>query len=666
MQHLKKILEKFGVLFSRNGKTYTASLKTRWILATATITIVFSFLAGGFFIKFTLDNYNIEFRRWALSLTQNLAFHMAPSTLVEDQVQLQNYLLGMMSGGELRYAVVLNSEQEILAICHPDWLFNDEIYSHSLAADSIRHYQSSKDDPIYQVVQPVFDIKEPINDERLLFARSSRHQAIGQVLTGDRLGTLVVGLSARDMHEKKDVLIKGTLWFTLVFMSTFIGICVLIANRITRPINSLVHATKRVAIGDLDQTVANGRKDELGLLAYSFNDMVGRLRRSQARLKEYTATLEQHVRERTRLLQESEQKYRTLFEQVGTAVCLLNLNKTIAMVNPQFEALTGLKTSDIENKHQLTDFFIDKDSERIDQVLDHVEKHKDFQIHHFDCTLKREANIFKSIHLSIKKVPESNYVLASLTDVSQLRELENQLNRTKQLAAIGEISASIAHEIRNPLGAIKTSVEILQNSLSLQSEDKELMNIICEESSRLDNIISDFLKFARLDKAQCKETDVNKLIRETLVLFKGTFGDKIKVKLGLDTVPKIYADANQLRQVMINMIVNATEAMPWGGVLAISSTTGLRHRWHDERMVIIRIQDNGLGIEKEQIKKIFHPFFSSKEKGGGMGLSICDRIVQNHRGEIAVTSRPGKGTVFTLYLPVQPMLVESDKEFKYA
>ena len=141
-----------------------------------------------------------------------------------------------------------------------------------------------------------------------------------------------------------------------------------------------------------------------------------------------------------------------------------------------------------------------------------------------------------------------------MVDVTEFRELQERVGHSEQLAAIGELSAAIAHEIRNPLGAINTSVVILQKGLQVDGENKEVMDIICEETKRLDRIIGDFLQFARLDKSRFEKTDVNYLLQETLILFRVEFGTQIQGKAKLSqNIPLIMADPSQLKQVFIFM-----------------------------------------------------------------------------------------------------------------
>ncbi len=346
----------------------------------------------------------------------------------------------------------------------------------------------------------------------------------------------------------------------------------------------------------------------------------------------------------------SEATYRTLFDHSGTAAAVVRKDGRLLMVNRKFEELSGLSRYEIESRKTVYDFFRE-DHDRINLFLQKRRKPTGPGIK------SRESRFFglhdkvRNVYVTTSDIPRSTNFLMTLADVTELRELQSRLARSEQMAAIGELAASIAHEIRNPLGAINTSVEVLSNSLNLDGEDRDLMQIIQEETRRLDRIVKDFLQFARLDRIQSSRVDLNQIIRDTLFLFKGTFNSRIKVKTQLDAALPLYTgDGDQLRQVLINLIVNSMEAMTDGGSLLIRTKRLVAAE--GRTFLQLMVQDSGQGIEAAQLKNIFKPFYSTKEKGVGMGLAICQRIIQNHGGEIDVSSRLGNGATFIISLPV--------------
>lgn len=475
----------------------------------------------------------------------------------------------------------------------------------------------------------------------------------GQIPDDDhRLGTFIAMVNSERLFKTIQKWIPVAIAMGFLPMLVFAGWMTIVIKNISDPIHRLRQTTSKLAAGQLVYPEKEDlrRRDEVGSMARSLSQVTDSLRESKDNLRTYALSLEKRINEGTLRLKESEQKYRMLFKYAGTAFTLIDRNETLTMVNKQFEHLSGFAREDLEGLKKFTDFFTPPDRDRLKSVLEYSQdSFSEHKPRNFECTFLDREGSKKDVNLVLNPILNSTNTLASLADVTEIRDLQKRLSRTEHLAAIGELAAAIAHEIRNPLGAINTSVEVLQNGLDLEEENRELMEIICEETKRLDSIISDFLQFARLNKSQLKKVNINRLLSETLVLFKGTLQNSIHKKIDLeDGLPEIAADPNQLKQVIINIVVNALEAMPSGGELYI----GTKSIHNQSKLDIhIIIKDSGEGMDPTHIPKIFQPFFSTKEKGIGMGLAICDRIIQNHGGEIIVNTDPGAGTTFTLVLP---------------
>lgn len=348
----------------------------------------------------------------------------------------------------------------------------------------------------------------------------------------------------------------------------------------------------------------------------------------------------------------AEETYRTLFEHAATAVAVVGNDGILGMINRKFASFLGGKKAEIEGRLSLLDFFKDQDRILLRENLQKCRACDKKDDYSFECLFYGVEQKPKNVYLSLSYIPQSGHCMISMIDVTELYQLQSRLARSEQLAAIGELAASIAHEIRNPLGAINTSVEVLRTGLHLSGDDCDLMEIIREETQRLDRIVTDFLQFARLNRVRFRQIDINRIIRDTLLLLKGVLPSELALTVALDeNLCYTFGDADQLRQVMINMIVNATEAVPkLGGQLTIM--TKCVEDDSSKSSIQIIIQDNGQGIEHKNLEKVFKPFFSTKEKGVGMGLAICERIVHNHGGEMTVTSRIGYGASFSIILPI--------------
>ena len=247
-----------------------------------------------------------------------------------------------------------------------------------------------------------------------------------------------------------------------------------------------------------------------------------------------------------------------------------------------------------------------------------------------------------------------------IRDITDRKKIEDQIRRSERLASIGELAASIAHEIRNPLGAISNSVCMLKRDLALDGDDQKLFEMVVEETDRLNNIITNFLTFAHPAEYHFAKTDILAIINETLLLLEQDerFNEKIKIiKVYENNIPKVYLDQNWIRKVFWNLLVNSIDAMPRGGKIYIHVR---RPNVPNNEEIEIAVADTGKGIPPEIMKKIFEPFFTTKKtKGTGLGLSIVHRIVDNHGGTIDVKSERNKGTAFTIRLPIKNKQVKT-------
>jgi two-component system sensor histidine kinase PilS (NtrC family) len=239
-------------------------------------------------------------------------------------------------------------------------------------------------------------------------------------------------------------------------------------------------------------------------------------------------------------------------------------------------------------------------------------------------------------------------------DLTQIRDLEEEMRRKEWLANLGEMSAGMAHEIRNPLGALAGAMQMLRKEVVADKTDRRLMDIAIREATRLDAIITEFLQYARPPALNLAERDLNKILAETLDLVQHEARTRKRITIvtslaGGSLLAQV--DQDQMRQVFWNLATNAFDAMPAGGRLTIA--TGCRHVDAGGRkgdVIEIAFQDTGEGIAKENLDKIFLPFFTTKKKGSGLGLAAVHRIVDLHGGWIKVESQQ-HGTRFVVCMP---------------
>ena len=240
-------------------------------------------------------------------------------------------------------------------------------------------------------------------------------------------------------------------------------------------------------------------------------------------------------------------------------------------------------------------------------------------------------------------------VVVHFRDLTEAREAASKERLRERLVAVGEMAAGIAHEIRNPLASISGSAQVLGNLPGLTNNGRRLLQIVVEESRRLSGIIEAFLGYARPPDPHPAPCDIARTLEETLTLFAHSPEVTPAHVIELDIKPHpatVVADERQLRQAFFNLARNAIQAMPQGGTMRVQA--------HPEAgRYVIRWSDQGIGMQPQQIQEIFQPFKAFRRGGTGLGLSVVYSIVTDHNGEISVTSEPGRGTTFTLELPLE-------------
>ncbi|MEP6718274.1 MAG: ATP-binding protein [bacterium] len=365
-----------------------------------------------------------------------------------------------------------------------------------------------------------------------------------------------------------------------------------------------------------------------------------------ARLAERQARSDVRLIAATKSLASLRALHERIVESIRSGVVTTDLDGRIYTFNAAAEEITGYKQMDVRG--QDASIFFGEIKEIIDSSLG---------IHSTQASPRFEADCLTADGLRLRlgftisplfsEAGDTTGTVITFQDLTHIRALEETSRRQDRLAAIGRMAASIAHEIRNPLAAMRGSIQMLRADMQSDSSHTELMEIILRESDRLNRIISDFLSYARPRSIIQTKVDVGELLQQTFMLLRHSAeiksGHVIEEQVPAQRV-LINADSEQLQQVFWNLLRNGLQAMPSGGTLRATVKENSNHRLQ------ITFSDTGRGMAPEQVEHLFEPF-SSTTGGTGLGLSIVYQIIRDHGGTINVRSREGHGTTITIELP---------------
>jgi two-component system sensor histidine kinase HydH len=310
--------------------------------------------------------------------------------------------------------------------------------------------------------------------------------------------------------------------------------------------------------------------------------------------------------------------------------------------------LLGIKKSEVHGMDLRT--LIDFEISGIQRTLMECKSVLDFEIYH-----QRKAGEIVPLALSATPIKDGNRgcngAVVVLRDLREIKLLQEQVKRSEKLAAIGELAAGVAHEIRNPLSSIRGFAQFLRHSLKDKPQEKEYAETMVTEVDRINRVVSDLLTFARPMAVEISPTDITELIEHSVRLVEAdALSREVNIQMNISDLTKLPLDANQITQALLNLLLNALQTLsPKGNIeigAELDASDSRLHLW---------VKDDGPGIPITRIEKIFEPFYTTREKGTGLGLAIVHKIVENHNGELSVISPPkGKprGCCFSIIIPI--------------
>jgi len=447
---------------------------------------------------------------------------------------------------------------------------------------------------------------------------------------GGVLGVILVSYTLQDTIEEIQTS-KRQLMGLLAVMILVMGTALYIAVRkvVLAPLRSLHHGASIIGMGNFGHVISMDGGDELSELACSFNEMA-------QRVKEAYEGLENMVKTRTIELNESVRLLQGILANMSSGVLLLSREGRIKLINRQGSRILGHGHEDLAGM-KLADVV----PETAAIVGGRVGSYEEIAIKTSD---EMTAPIgFTSTYYSGGE-GEQDGLIVVFQDLTELKALQKELINKERFAAMGRVVAGVAHEIRNPLFGISAIGQIFERELA-DPAHLELTRALLAETKRLNQLVEELLIYGRPMKLKREDTDLSLLWEEVLGLHQEELRQR-GLKVSRDYTPQnqvVHCDKNQIRQVFLNLLMNAMEATPDGGT--IRSTMLLA-----DGVLLFRIADSGPGIPKESLEHVFDLFFTTKPKGTGLGLAICRKIMQDHGGDISIESAEGQGTTVTLQL----------------
>ena len=363
------------------------------------------------------------------------------------------------------------------------------------------------------------------------------------------------------------------------------------------------------------------------------------------------------LREKSEVLASIQALNKNIIDSITSGIITTDLTGTITFMNRGAEEIIGKRLG--QGGPVSLDAFLEHDEPLLEPARQNLETERRFR---FETSLARADGAtlylgFTSAVLKDQRGAPLGYIF-SFQDLTDIKALEEEVRLKDRMAALGQMAAGIAHEIRNPLASMSGSVQILKKSVKPSEEEAELLDIVLRESKRLDGIIRDFLLFAKPRPFRPEPADIVPVLKESLTLLRNSpefaAGHTIETDFDAGRIEALI-DVDMIKQVFWNLAKNALKAMPEGGALRVSARTEGRSA------ILVSFTDQGIGMNAAEIRRAFEPFQTSFQEGTGLGLAVVFRIVQEHHGQIRIRCPHGRGTEVTVALPSTPVFGQTGR-----
>lgn len=461
---------------------------------------------------------------------------------------------------------------------------------------------------------------------------------------------------------------------TAVIAMVFILAGVILSKKITKPLIALAEASKKIADGDLSVSVPVKSKDELGILAGNFNYMAENLKSAKAEVENYTKNLEQVISIRTERLNNSLAELQqekgfidNLLSTVGATIAVLDRDGKFVKVNRAWEDLRGYTEDEVKGKY-VWDLMPPDSAHMAKMIREEMLTYKaptTFKIKLLTKDGKEKIIIANNAAITDEN-NEIKYFIATGIDITEKELLEEHLIESQRLQSLATLTTGLSHNFNNLLVGVMGYAGLLRTKISsIEHEDKteiiKYLDIIENSTNKASGLIKHLMLFSKKTEFRTEEININDIVTDITNMIRPTFPEFISIESHLqDDLYKVIADKGKIHQSILNICLNARDAMPGGGTLKIEAFNKDIAKpehilQHIGKYVVIRISDTGQGMDEEAKHRIFEPFFTTKGllRHTGLGLSVVYGIIKDHNGYITVESEIGKGTAFAIFLPVQ-------------